>query len=57
MLLAARQQCIGMCQVPECSMCLPAGDMGWYCIRAALWAYGFDKPLSVSAHAGRSVHS
>ncbi|DBB02453.1 hypothetical protein WJX82_006460 [Trebouxia sp. C0006] len=28
------------------------GDMGWYCVRAALWAYGFEKPMSVSAHAG-----
>ena len=28
------------------------GDMGWYCVRAALWAYGFEKPVSVSAHAG-----
>jgi len=29
------------------------GDMGWYCVRAALWAYGFEKPVSVSAHAGK----
>lgn len=28
------------------------GDMGWYTVRAALWAYGFEKPVSVSAHAG-----
>lgn len=28
------------------------GDMGWYCVRAALWAYNFEKPVSVSAHAG-----
>lgn len=27
--------------------------MGWYPARAALWAYGFEKPVSVSAHAGR----
>lgn len=30
------------------------GDMGWYCVRAALWAYGFEKPVSVSAHAGKT---
>ena len=52
MLLAACQQCSSMCHFLECSIYLPAGDMGWYCIRASLWAYGFDKPLSVSAHAG-----
>lgn len=51
-LLAARQHCSSMCHFLECSICLPAGDMGWYCIRASLWAYEFDKPLSVSAHAG-----
>lgn len=28
------------------------GDMGWYCVRASLWAYNFEKPVSVSAHAG-----
>ena len=28
------------------------GDMGWYCVRASLWAYSFEKPVSVSAHAG-----
>ncbi len=32
------------------------GDMGWYCVRAALWAYGFEKPVSVSAHAGKICH-
>lgn len=31
------------------------GDMGWYCVRAALWAYGFEKPVSVSAHAGKHL--
>lgn len=33
------------------------GDMGWYCVRASLWAYGFEKPVSVSAHAGRCCHA
>ena len=28
------------------------GDMGWYCVRASLWAYDFEKPVSVTAHAG-----
>lgn len=33
------------------------GDMGWYCVRASLWAYGFERPVSVSAHAGRFRHA
>jgi predicted dehydrogenase len=33
------------------------GDVGWYCIRAALWAYTFEKPVSVSAHAGPLYNS
>lgn len=31
------------------------GDMGWYCVRASLWAYNFEKPVSVSAHAGMAA--
>ncbi|KAL3139098.1 hypothetical protein ABBQ32_005892 [Trebouxia sp. C0010 RCD-2024] len=33
------------------------GDMGWYCVRASLWAYNFEKPVSVSAHAGPLFNS
>jgi len=32
------------------------GDMGWYCVRASLWAYAFEKPVSVSAHAGKCIN-
>lgn len=28
------------------------GDVGWYCTRAILWAFGFDVPEAVQAHAG-----
>lgn len=28
------------------------GDLGWYCIRAILWAYGFEVPVSVAAYPG-----
>ena len=28
------------------------GDVGWYCIRAILWAYRFEAPIAVQAHAG-----
>jgi hypothetical protein len=26
------------------------GDLGWYCIRAILWAYDYETPLAVQAH-------
>lgn len=28
------------------------GDVGWYCVRAMLWAYDWAPPLSVTAHPG-----
>lgn len=28
------------------------GDLGWYSVRYALWAYGFEKPIEVAAHSG-----
>ncbi len=28
------------------------GDMGWYCIRAILWAFSWDLPHSVQATPG-----
>jgi predicted dehydrogenase len=31
------------------------GDIGWYCIRLILWAYGFEMPRSVTAHSGSKV--
>ena len=30
------------------------GDMGWYCIRAILWAFSWDLPYSVQATPGGS---
>ena len=30
------------------------GDMGWYCIRAILWAFSWDLPHSVQATPGGS---
>jgi predicted dehydrogenase len=29
-----------------------AGDLGWYCVRAILWAFNYEKPTSVTAHQG-----
>uniref|UniRef100_A0A7S3QUH3 Gfo/Idh/MocA-like oxidoreductase N-terminal domain-containing protein n=1 Tax=Dunaliella tertiolecta TaxID=3047 RepID=A0A7S3QUH3_DUNTE len=28
------------------------GDLGWYCVRASLWAFDFELPYEVVAHAG-----
>jgi predicted dehydrogenase len=28
------------------------GDIGWYCARGILWAYGYEMPKSVTAHPG-----
>jgi predicted dehydrogenase len=28
------------------------GDLGWYCIRAILWSYNYEMPVSVVAHHG-----
>jgi len=28
------------------------GDIGWYCIKAALWAFQFETPELVQAHPG-----
>ena len=28
------------------------GDLGWYCIRAILWAFDFEAPIEVAAHPG-----
>ena len=28
------------------------GDLGWYCVRAILWAYDYEAPLQLAAHAG-----
>ena len=28
------------------------GDLGWYCIRATLWAFDYESPLAVAAHPG-----
>lgn len=36
----------------DCDALGALGDLGWYCIRAILWAYDFQAPLSVTAHAG-----
>jgi hypothetical protein len=33
------------------------GDLGWYCIRAALWAYDYELPRSVQAAPGQSCSS
>ena len=30
------------------------GDMGWYCVRAILWAFSWDLPHSVQASPGDS---
>ena len=30
------------------------GDMGWYCIRAILWAFSWDLPHTVQAAPGAS---
>ncbi len=32
------------------------GDMGWYNIRAALWAYDFELPQYVQACPGSYLH-
>jgi len=26
------------------------GDLGWYCVRVSLWAFGYDEPEQVSCH-------
>ena len=35
----------------------PLPTAGWYCVRAILWAFQFDSPLSVAAHAGAEFSS
>lgn len=32
------------------------GDLGWYCVRASLFAYGFELPTRVQAHPGSIVN-
>ena len=32
------------------------GDLGWYCVRASLFAYGFEPPMSVQAFPGSSLN-
>lgn len=38
--------------LPDCDPLGALGDLGWYCVRASLWAFGYQQPTSVAAHAG-----
>ena len=31
-------------------------DVGWYCVRAILWAFNFEVPTAVVAHGGEGGH-
>eukprot|EP00798_Chlamydomonas_sp_ICE-L_P028975 gene28975-32162_t len=33
------------------------GDLGWYCIRAALWAFRWELPETVMAHPGSDINA
>lgn len=45
-------------QLPMPSINAPlALSAGWYCVRAILWAFQFNAPLSVAAHAGAEFSS
>ncbi|EFN51255.1 hypothetical protein CHLNCDRAFT_141286 [Chlorella variabilis] len=40
----------------DCDPLGALGDLGWYCVRGILWAYGFEAPTSVTAHAGAAFN-
>lgn len=33
------------------------GDLGWYCVRGILWAFDFEDPVAVQAHAGPTYNA
>lgn len=41
----------------ECDPLGCLGDLGWYCIRAILWAYDYEVPVSVTAYPGCVTNS